>query len=172
MKTIINYRVFSVAMFAAVAAFGIFIGMAKSQAAIHEHANMEGKAAHKAMAIFAGGCFWCVEATFEKVPGVISAVSGYTGGHVANPTYKQVSAGGTGHVESVRITYNPQKVSYEKLLDVFWHLINPTDAGGSFVDRGNQYHSVIFYGNAEQERLAETSKAKLAKRAISTRSTP
>ena len=113
-------------------------------------------------AYFAGGCFWCTEADFEKVDGVIDAISGYTGGHVANPTYEQVSAGGTGHVEAVKVIYDPTKVSYEQLLQFFWMHIDPTDAGGQFVDRGSQYRSVIFYSNEQEHRLAEASKKRLA----------
>ncbi len=114
-------------------------------------------------AVFAGGCFWCTESDFEKVDGVIDAVSGYTGGHVKNPTYKQVSAGGTGHVEAVKVIYDPSAVSYEKLLWVFWRTEDPTDAGGQFVDRGDQYASAIFYANEKQKRLAEASKRELEK---------
>jgi peptide methionine sulfoxide reductase msrA/msrB len=113
-------------------------------------------------AYFAGGCFWCTEADFEKADGVIEAISGYTGGHVANPTYKQVSKGGTGHVEAVKVIYDPAKISYEELLQVFWMHIDPTDPGGQFVDRGSQYRSVIFYANEQQRRLAEASKERLA----------
>ncbi len=113
-------------------------------------------------AVFAGGCFWCTESDFEKVPGVIDAVSGYTGGHVANPSYEEVSAGGTGHVEAVKVIYDPEKASYEQLLRVFWRHVDPTDAGGQFVDRGSQYRSVIFYADQEQRRLAEKSKQELA----------
>lgn len=112
-------------------------------------------------ATFAGGCFWCTESDFEKVDGVVEAISGYTGGTVENPTYHQVSAGGTGHAEAVRVRYDPAKISYEQLLDVFWRHIDPTDAGGQFVDRGLQYRSGIFYHNEEQKRLAEKSKAAL-----------
>lgn len=114
-----------------------------------------------AKAIFAGGCFWCMEPPFEKLDGVISVTSGFTGGHVPNPSYDQVSAGGTGHAEAVEILYDPKKISYQQLLDVFWRQINPTDAGGQFVDRGNQYRSGIFTLNAEQQRLAKESKQKL-----------
>ncbi len=116
-----------------------------------------------ATATFAGGCFWCVESDFEKVPGVVEAISGYTGGHTENPTYEEVSAGGTGHVEAVQVIYDPKKVSYKELLDYFWRHVDPTDAGGQFVDRGSQYRSVIFYHNEEQKRLAEESKTALAK---------
>ncbi len=118
--------------------------------------------AGSAAAVFAGGCFWCTESDFEKVDGVIEAVSGYTGGHVANPTYKQVSAGGTGHLESVRVIYDPKKISYEELLEVFWRKVNPTDGGGQFVDRGDQYRSAIFYADEKEHRLAEASKKELA----------
>jgi methionine-S-sulfoxide reductase len=113
-------------------------------------------------AVFAGGCFWCTESDFEKVDGVIDAVSGYTGGHVANPTYKQVSSGTTGHIESVKVIYDPSKVTYEQLLDVFWRHVNPTDPGGQFVDRGKQYRSAIFYANDTERMLAEKSKKALA----------
>jgi len=109
-------------------------------------------------AIFAGGCFWCVEADFDKVPGVVETVSGYTGGTVEDPTYEQVSAGGTGHREAVRITYDPDQVSYEELLTVFWHSVDPTDAGGQFCDRGESYTTAVFVEDAEQRRTAEASK--------------
>ena len=111
-------------------------------------------------AIFAGGCFWCMTPPFEKTMGVIKVVSGYTGGHTKNPTYENYAEGG--HVEVVEITYDPAKISYAKLLDVFWRQIDPTDSGGQFVDRGPQYRSVIFYLNDEQEKLAEKSKVELA----------
>jgi len=112
-------------------------------------------------ATFAGGCFWCMQPPFEKLDGVKEVVSGYTGGTVVKPTYEAVSGGGTGHLESIEVTYDPAKVSYEKLLDVFWRQINPTDGGGSFVDRGSSYRSAIFYHTAEQKLLAEASKNKL-----------
>lgn len=115
------------------------------------------------MATFAGGCFWCVEADFEKVSGVIEVVSGYTGGQKENPTYKEVSAGGTGHVEAIQVTFDPGLVSYTELLDVFWRHVDPTDPGGQFADRGSQYRTVIFYHNEEQKQLAEESKWELGK---------
>ena len=114
-------------------------------------------------AIFAGGCFWCMESPFEKLDGVSEVISGYTGGAKLNPTYQEVSAGGTGHTEAVEIYYDPQQVSYEKLLEVFWMQIDPTDADGQFVDRGTQYRSEIFYLNQEQKQLAEISKQQLGK---------
>ena len=114
-------------------------------------------------AIFAAGCFWCTEAAFQDVPGVISAVSGYTGGHVANPTYEQVSSGTTGHAESVEVTFDPAKVSYDKLLDIFWVNHDPTVTNRQFCDSGTQYRPAIFYLDDEQKRLAEASKAKWEK---------
>ncbi|MCW9057943.1 MAG: peptide-methionine (S)-S-oxide reductase MsrA [Gammaproteobacteria bacterium] len=114
-----------------------------------------------AAAIFAGGCFWCVEADFDKVTGVLDTQSGYIGGERPDPTYDEVSAGGTGHAEAVRITYDPAQVSYQKLLDVFWRSIDPTTPDRQFCDRGSQYRSAIFYLNEEQRRLAEASRAAL-----------
>jgi peptide methionine sulfoxide reductase msrA/msrB len=114
-------------------------------------------------ATFAGGCFWCMEADFEKLPGVVKVVSGYTGGQKENPTYAEVSSGKTGHVEAVQVYYDPSKISYEELLDTLWKHIDPTDGGGQFVDRGPQYRSAIFYHDDEQKRLAEKSKEALGK---------
>ncbi|WP_372604086.1 peptide-methionine (S)-S-oxide reductase MsrA [Actibacterium sp.] len=128
------------------------------------------KAAPNETAVFAGGCFWCVESDFEQVPGVKRAVSGFTGGTVANPTYKQVSNGGTGHFEAVKITYDPDKVSYETLLHLFFRSIDPTDPGGQFCDRGDTYRTAIFVSNpaeqaiAEQERMA--AQAALGKKIV------
>jgi peptide methionine sulfoxide reductase msrA/msrB len=113
-------------------------------------------------ATFAGGCFWCVESDFEKHDGVVEAISGYAGGHTDNPIYREVSVGGTGHTEAVQVIYDPDKVTYEELLEVFWRHVNPTDAGGQFVDRGSQYRTAIFYHDDEQKRLAEASKQELA----------
>jgi peptide methionine sulfoxide reductase msrA/msrB len=114
-------------------------------------------------ATFAGGCFWCTEADFEKLPGVVKVVSGYTGGQKENPTYAEVSSGKTGHVEAVQVYYDPSKISYEELLDTLWKHIDPSDGGGQFVDRGGQYRSAIFYHDEEQKRLAEKSKEALGK---------
>jgi peptide methionine sulfoxide reductase msrA/msrB len=119
------------------------------------------KGVHLEKATFAGGCFWCMEPPFQKLDGVYNVVSGYSGGHKDNPTYREVSSGVTGHAEAVQLIYDPEKISYEKLLDVFWMQIDPTDGGGSFVDRGSQYRSAIFYHNDEQKRLAEMSKKKM-----------
>ncbi len=114
-----------------------------------------------ATATFAGGCFWCVESDLEKVPGVHEVISGYTGGHVENPEYKAVVAGGTGHYEAVRVHYDPAKVSYEALLGVFFRHIDPTDGGGQFVDRGDQYRSAVFYETEAQRAAAEAARAAL-----------
>jgi peptide-methionine (S)-S-oxide reductase len=114
-------------------------------------------------AAFAAGCFWCTEEAFEKVPGVVSAVSGYTGGKIDHPTYEQVSRGTTGHAEAVEVTFDPAKVSYEKLLDVFWVNHDPTVRDRQFCDAGSQYRPEIFYYSDEQKRLAEASKAKWEK---------
>jgi len=114
-------------------------------------------------AIFAAGCFWCTEEAFEKVPGVVAAVSGYTGGTVKNPSYEQVSSGRTGHAEAVEVTYDPAKVSYEQLLDVFWVNHDPTVKDRQFCDSGSQYRPAIFYLDEQQKQLAEASKAKWEK---------
>ncbi|MDZ4334828.1 MAG: peptide-methionine (S)-S-oxide reductase MsrA [Pseudomonas sp.] len=117
------------------------------------------------VAIFAGGCFWCTESDFDKVPGVIETTSGYIGGYVDNPTYEQVSAGSSGHIEAVRVRFDPSKTSYAKLLEAFWPTIDPVTANAQFCDRGPQYRSAIFYSNAEEQQLAEASKAALEKSA-------
>jgi peptide-methionine (S)-S-oxide reductase len=114
--------------------------------------------ANTAVATFAGGCFWCVEADFDKVDGVVSTTSGYIGGKIANPTYQQVSAGGTGHAEAVEVVYDPARVSYEKLLDVFWHNIDPLVKDRQFCDHGDQYRTAIFFHDDDQRRLAEATK--------------
>ena len=109
-------------------------------------------------AYFAGGCFWCMEEAFEKVEGVLSATSGYMGGRVANPSYEEVSAGRTGHAESVEVIYDPSKVSYQKLLDAFWHNVDPVTPNAQFCDHGSQYRSVIFFQTDEEKRASDTSK--------------
>jgi peptide-methionine (S)-S-oxide reductase len=114
-------------------------------------------------ATFAGGCFWCMEHPFDALPGVVSVTSGYTGGQKVNPTYQEVSAGGTGHAEAVQIVYDPSKIHYGKLLDVFWHNIDPTTVDRQFCDSGNQYRSAIFYHTEEQHKEALQSKAALEK---------
>jgi peptide-methionine (S)-S-oxide reductase len=117
-----------------------------------------------AKATFAGGCFWCMEPPFDKLDGVISTISGYTGGKKKNPTYEQVSAGNTGHAEAVQVTYDPKKITYEKLLDVFWHNVDPLTPNRQFCDAGSQYRTAIFYHDETQKRLAEESKKALSKR--------
>jgi len=109
-------------------------------------------------ATFAGGCFWCMEPPFDKLDGVISTTSGYTGGHKENPTYEQVSSGTTGHAEAIQVIYDPDKITYDQLLEVFWRNVDPTDGGGQFCDRGSQYRTAIFYHDDEQKRLAERSR--------------
>jgi peptide-methionine (S)-S-oxide reductase len=122
-----------------------------------------GTTAKAAKATFAGGCFWCMEPPFDELEGVIATTSGYLGGKKKNPTYEEVSAGGTGHTEAVQVLYDPAKVSYQKLLEVFWHNIDPTVADRQFCDRGNQYRTGIFFHDEEQKRLALASKAALDK---------
>lgn len=115
-------------------------------------------------AIFAGGCFWCMEPPFDALDGVVSTTSGYTGGQTKNPTYEQVSDGRTGHTEAVRVVYDPSKVTYDTLLEVFWRNVDPLDDGGQFCDRGPQYRSGIYYQSEEERRSAEKSRQKVATR--------
>ena len=112
-------------------------------------------------ATFAGGCFWCMVSPFDGLDGVLSVRSGYTGGQKENPTYREVSSGNTGHYEAVQITYDPARIKYEQLLDIFWKQIDPTDPGGQFYDRGQHYETAIFYHNEEQRNQAEESKGRL-----------
>ena len=116
-----------------------------------------------AAAIFAGGCFWCMEPPYDKLDGVVSTTSGYIGGSVANPTYEQVSRGGTGHAEAVRVVYDPAKLDYQELVDIFWVNVDPTQADGQFCDHGDQYRTAIFYLDEEQKEIAEQSLAELEK---------
>lgn len=115
-------------------------------------------------ATFAGGCFWCMEPPFETLDGVTEVISGYTGGTVANPTYQQVGGGRTGHKEAIQVTYDPARISYPRLLDVFWRNVDPFDAGGQFCDRGQEYATAVYAGDAEQRDLAERSKAAVQER--------
>ncbi|MBT7521196.1 MAG: peptide-methionine (S)-S-oxide reductase MsrA [Nitrospina sp.] len=126
-----------------------------------EIVNTQLSSDNEEVAILAGGCFWCMEHPFEDLPGVYQALSGYTGGKKKNPTYKEVARGKTRHVEAVEIHFDPQKISYEDILEIFWRNINPTDNGGQFVDRGAQYRTGIFYKSEEQKKIAEKSKNKL-----------
>ncbi|HTT10928.1 MAG TPA: peptide-methionine (S)-S-oxide reductase MsrA [Burkholderiaceae bacterium] len=134
------------------------VGLAAS-ANVLAQANAQGYA----KATFAGGCFWCVESDFDKIDGVISTTSGYTGGRTVNPTYHDVSSGVTGHAESVEVAFDPKKVSYERLLEYFWHTIDPTVKDQQFCDIGSQYRTAIFYHDEAQRRAAEASKAALEK---------
>jgi peptide-methionine (S)-S-oxide reductase len=115
----------------------------------------------KQLATFAGGCFWCMVKPFDEQPGIISVLSGYTGGHTENPTYEQVCSESTGHYEAVQITFNPEIFPYEKLLELYWQQIDPTDPGGQFYDRGQSYQTAIFYHDEKQKELAEQSKKAL-----------
>jgi peptide-methionine (S)-S-oxide reductase len=115
-----------------------------------------------AAAVFAGGCFWCTEADFDKIPGVVSTTSGYAGGRVARPSYEQVSAGGTGHIESVRVVYDPARVSYQTLVARFFRTVDPLDGGGQFCDRGSQYRTAIFVASVAERRVAEATRARAA----------
>lgn len=152
-----------IGMIAAVALMGHALGLksgdANAQVQIPEDDHLQ-------VATFAGGCFWCTESDFEKVEGVVEVISGYTGGPEADPTYEAVSMGKTGHYEAVQVYFDPQKISYEALLDVFWRHVDPTDPGGQFVDRGKQYRTAIFYHDEAQRDAAEASKAKLAGMAV------
>jgi methionine-S-sulfoxide reductase len=138
------------------------MSLAMTGAASAEEMTMEQMDQGLEKATFAGGCFWCMEPPFDKLDGVISTTSGYTGGTEKNPTYKEVSAGKTGHTESVQIVYDPARISYRELLDVFWRQIDPTTPDRQFVDQGSQYRSAIFYHNDEQKRLAEETKKEMA----------
>jgi methionine-S-sulfoxide reductase len=150
--------ILAVAM-AMLAAAGL-AGQGKSPAPAKAGKAAEGKLE---TATFAGGCFWCMQPPFDKTRGVVSTVVGYTGGKEKNPTYEQVSSGRTGHRESIQVTFDPAQVTYEQLVDVFWHNINPTQADGQFADIGAQYRTAVFYRSEEQKRIAEESKAKLGK---------
>jgi len=132
--------------------------------AVHALASFaQQPAAGQAVATFAGGCFWCMEPPFDALPGVISTTSGYMGGSKSNPTYEEVSSGRTGHAEVVQVVYDPRKVTYTKLLEVYWQNVDPTVVNRQFCDIGNQYRTVIFYRSEEQRRLADASKQALVK---------
>ena len=141
----------------------LFIGIAALGAAMFAGlAAPTDAAAQRKTAIFAGGCFWCVEADFDKVAGVVSTTSGYIGGSAKTANYKRVSAGGTGHFEAVKIVYDPNRVSYDRLLRTFWRSVDPTDAGGQFCDRGSSYKTGVFVANNEERKIALASKQKAA----------
>lgn len=143
--------------------FGMFATFLLASASIAQAATKEAAPPPegRAVATFAGGCFWCMEPPFDKLPGVLSTTSGYTDGRTPNPTYEQVSGGGTGHTEAVRVVYDPDRISYGKLLEVFWRNVDPLDGEGQFCDRGDQYRPGIYTHDDEQRRLAEASKAAL-----------
>ena len=158
MKTIM---LFSILALVAALAIGFHFSWTHAASKKGEEGFMSKDLNQLAKATFAGGCFWCVEADLEKVDGVVEVISGYTGGHKDNPTYEEVSSGGTGHVEAVQVFYDPKKISYKELLNVFWRHVDPTDPKGQFVDRGQQYRTAIFYQNEEEKLLAEESKKQL-----------
>ena len=137
-----------------IAAMALVLGLALATPGRSQTARTE-------TATFAAGCFWCVEEAFDKLAGVLSTTSGYTAGRTKNPTYEEVSGGGTGHTEAVQVTYDPATVNYETLLQTFWHNVDPVDAGGQFCDRGSQYRSGIYVHSEEQRRLADASKARV-----------
>jgi peptide-methionine (S)-S-oxide reductase len=148
------------AMFRNLASFAVALALF---AGAHAHAQQGTPAdGTRAVATFAGGCFWCMEPPFDKLPGVISTTSGYIGGKTVNPTYRQVVEGDTGHAEAVQVVYDPTKITYEKLLEVFWRNVDPFDAGGQFCDRGDSYRSGIFVHDEAQLRLAQASKQAVA----------
>jgi peptide-methionine (S)-S-oxide reductase len=163
MLTTAHQRIGSALLLAALLALAFSPVSRAARQAAQKGAAQAARGQATAKATFAGGCFWCEQAAFEKVPGVISVTSGYTGGTVANPTYEQVSAGRTGHQEAVEVVYDPAKVSYQQLLDFFWRNADPTDAQGQFCDRGPEYRSQIFYHDETQRKLAEESKQALEK---------
>ena len=154
---------YAVALFIALMASTFYLQSAPSDEAINLNQNSNDKNSHEETAILAGGCFWCVESDLEKLKGVSEVISGYTDGRIKNPSYHKVSSGTSGHVESVEVHFDPSIVSYEQILDAFWRHIDPTDDGGQFVDRGDQYKPYIFYRNESQRLSAEQSRDKLAK---------
>lgn len=154
-------RVYGAAL-ALAAAVGLWLA-GLGGASAQDAAKPGGASEATEVATFAGGCFWCVEADFDKVEGVLSTVSGFMGGTTPSPTYKQVTAGGTGHIEVVQLRFDPKKVTYQKLVEHFWRTIDPYDAGGQFCDRGESYTTAIFAHTPEQKRIAEAARAELAK---------
>jgi methionine-S-sulfoxide reductase len=133
----------------------------QSVAADRDPAPLPPVGAGQAEAVFAGGCFWCMESDFDKLPGVVATTSGYAGGHLDHPTYEDVNTESTGHAESVRVVYDTSKLTYAQVLDWYWHHTDPTDAGGQFCDRGSSYRPIVFYADEVQKKAAETSRATL-----------
>jgi peptide-methionine (S)-S-oxide reductase len=156
-------RAVYVAVVALVVAIAAAIRPAAAQTRAGEAPGGRAPGGPEAVAMFAAGCFWCAEADFAKVPGVLDVVSGYTGGRRANPTYQQVSAGGTGHYEAIRVRFDPRRVTYARLLDVFWRNVDPVDGGGQFCDRGDSYRAAIFPVDPAQRVAAEASRDALAR---------
>jgi peptide-methionine (S)-S-oxide reductase len=157
---------YSASKISALVTLSVILGvvwLAAARAAERRPAPQPAASGKLAKATFAGGCFWCMEPPFDELDGVVSTTSGYTGGRQDRPTYEQVSAGWTGHTEAVQVVYDPSKVSYARLLEVFWRNIDPTTPDRQFCDRGNQYRSGIFFHDETQKRLAEESKARLEK---------
>lgn len=148
-------------LMAGVLSLGLWAASGSQEGGQHGRSDMEETHEGLRRATFAGGCFWCVEADFEKLRGVVEVISGYSGGDEEAPTYHEVAAGQTGHAESVQVIFDPKQISYRELLDFFWRHVDPTDAGGQFVDRGSPYRSAIFYHDEEQKRVAEESKLEL-----------
>ena len=141
----------------------VLAGLMLGSALIATAAEPVAKPKSVATAVFAGGCFWCMEEAYDELPGVVATTSGYSGGDEVNPTYEQVSAGNTGHIEVVQVSYDPKQISYEKLLEAFWRNVDPLDRGGQFCDRGGSYTTAIFYQNEEQKKLVEKSKSEIEK---------
>ena len=159
-----NIKVIAAALIALIAAFALFGMFRRESSNARANGGVKKMTAIKTeKATFAGGCFWCIEGPFEKIDGVISAVAGYTGGHLDDPSYEDVTSGDTGHLEAVQVEFDPDKVSYETLVEVFWRQIDPTDEGGQFADRGTQYATAIFYHDENQKQTAEMSKERLGK---------
>lgn len=149
-------------VFVLLGAFAYFyLSATKQKPVSHQKVQSEKPLGELKLATFAGGCFWCMEHPFDELVGVYKTISGYAGGIIENPSYKQVASGSTTHVEAVQVSYDPKQISYEKLVDVFWRNVDPTDSGGQFVDRGQQYRPAIYYHDEEQARAIEVSKNKL-----------
>jgi peptide-methionine (S)-S-oxide reductase len=152
---------FSLAL-AALGSLALFsVPASRSQAEAQVQTQVTTLPMNQASVVLAGGCFWCLESDMDHLPGVVATTSGYAGGHVDNPTYKQVSAGGTGHYEVVKIDYDPKQVSFATILDAFWHSVDPTDPGGQFCDRGHSYKTAVFVSSPEERQIAEASKQAL-----------
>lgn len=162
LETVVRTRLRTLALVALWPLLIVLGACARSDGSEAPAAMQKPQPSDSAVAIFAGGCFWCMEPPYDKLPGVIETTSGYIGGHVADPSYEAVSAGGTGHAEAVKVTYDPDRIDYAKLLEVFWHNIDPVAVDRQFCDVGEQYRSAVFYVNEKQQQLALESKRRLA----------